>query len=298
MEVGLLTFVLFKPDAFLRNQIGPILSYFLDLKLEIVEYYSARLSEKQFTLMYEDTFSWQLDDWEHNKKLFDFGPSLGVMLRSQTQDLNPTELLRSLKGSALPFERSKVSIRALFGSRSRTCSLLHIADSHEKSIKEALSWFCQKEVATLLTRPAILSKTVLQDIARQGYDSDPHLDPELAFIRSKIRFFHSLEKRNTFVDASLSHFYADWIAATQGVCSSHGIEGSRIKRYYEQEEALLHPLTYRSESVARWYSLLQSVQNTRSNAIYLDNYFIFLERFGVFLFPLEKYLISSRLKYG
>jgi hypothetical protein len=48
-----------------------------------------------------------------------------------------------------------------------------------------------------------------------------------------------------------------------------------------------------------WLSqLLQSLQGKTASTICINNYFTFLDLWGVFLFPLEKYLIMSRLKYG
>ena len=143
-------------------------------------------------------FNHKVDDWFHNRQIFRFGPALGLLLFRINKEENAVSYFSKIKGSALPKQRESFTLRAIFGSKSRTFNLVHVADYYDQSLKEASEWFRNLKFSFLMKKLNdnifIPIQTLIIEISMHAYCLEKHLDPEISFLRSKIRLFHSLRK--------------------------------------------------------------------------------------------------------
>lgn len=281
------TFLLCKPDVFIRKFLQNILEYLHEKKFQIIDYYFRKMDPVHYKLMYQDTFSSNLDDWSINQKIYNFGPCLGLLL-NHNEMFDPTSFLNESKGSALPFARKETTIRAQFLSKSRVFNLIHVADKHSLAMKEALSWF-----GTIMEYNSPISMAqVFQDYRVMGYTQDFDLDPEKAFIHSKIRFFYMCRRRypkNRVFDELIS-FYRSWEVAVQREKLCEGVEGTILYKWQRIESEKLKALP--KDRDMEWF-----LSHIHEKSLYYNNYLSLLGLRNIFLSDLESYLITLRLKY-
>jgi nucleoside diphosphate kinase len=288
------TFTLLKPDIFYRNLLPELLSHLEQHQFQIVDFLSGKVTDAHYRLMYSHHFRWDLDDWHHNKKLFDFGPALGLLLYSK-QGIDATQFLNQIKGSALPKDRKPDSLRALLQSKSRIFNLLHVPDQMELAQKEAFHWFGSHRENFV---SFVSKEDVIAEMQMCGYCRFENLDPEYVFIKSKLRLFHSLKKRTQALELQLhqmQHFYDRWANQVLQNPDCTGIEGTLLPAHQKEEKIRL----------AQLKQSIPSDQPELSNAISMIleiethslNFFWILEEWNVFLCDLEKYLIATRLKH-
>ncbi|MGB7127523.1 MAG: nucleoside-diphosphate kinase [Candidatus Rhabdochlamydia sp.] len=294
-------FIIFKPDVFCRRVLSELLDCLEQAQFQIVEFLSGKMSDSQYKLMYSHNFRWDLDDWHHNKKIFEFGPALGLLIYCQ-RPINALTFLNEIKGAAVPKNRNPNTWRAHFQSKSRVFNLLHIPDQLNQAKKEALHWFGAEKWG----RSQCISKqAVIREMDFCDYCYIGKLDPEYAFIRSKARLFHSFKRRNELHDNELvslimhiQQFYHQWADEVMRSCHCNGIEGTILLSFQEEEKKLL--LQFKqlvSKDQYRMHSALSVLIKIISPSVFSTNFFWILEEWGVFLSDLEKYLVISRLKY-
>ncbi len=296
-----LVFVLLKPDVFYRNLLSDLLSYLESHHFYVIEFFSGRVNESHYHLMYSHSFCWDVDDWNHNRRLFDFGPALGLVLHSD-QSIDAIHYLNEVKGSALPKERKLESLRALFQSKSRIFNLFHVPNGAEQAKKEGMHWFDWKKWKE--SSQVISKEVVIEEMQMCGYCHFEVLDPEYVFIRAKLRLFHSFKKRGNSSEkireylCQMQSFYSLWASEVQKTSSCNGIEGTILPLFQEKERSVL--LRLREQIPNSIHKLRQSVSILSELSAYpnlWNNFFWILDEWNVFLCDLEKYLIICRLKY-
>ena len=295
-------FILCKPDLFLRGLLPKFLTSLEEQNFFIKEFFCGKVTSNHFRLMYTAHFRYDVDDWQHNQKLYEFGPALGLLLSNSTTT-SPLSALNSLKGAALPSERKIDSLRYLFGSKSRLFNLLHVPDQIEHSYTEALHWFGVNKWEEGSSYP-ISKKEVLNEIEQNGYHSIGSLDPEYAFLKAKIRLMHAIQKRaivsNTFHSTiqSLKIFYTLWAEEVSTSPLFNGIEGTILTSRYKEEQERLLALQELLPLPSPILSSLRLLLLLPAKPKFATNFFWILDEWHVFVSPLEQYLITSRLKYS
>lgn len=323
-------FLLCKPDLFLRAMLPQFLAYLEDNQFFVKKYLIGKVSDLHFRLMYTTHFRSDVDDWHHNRKIYEFGPALGLLVENRTLEASSfshsgnfawkqsdeehfntnfnssastLQKLGELKGSALPKERNPNSIRYLFQSKSRLFNLIHIADNLEQSEKEAFNWFGSQECVNQ-SQPGSSSGEILAEVDKHGYFMIGSLDPEYTFIKAKIRLFHAIQKKHIFEEhiyahlGALKQFYANWAEEILASPICNGIEGTIFLSHYEKEKELLLALRREITSPKSILNTIDFLSQLGQQATFSVNFFWILEEWCVFVSSLEHYLIASRLKYN
>lgn len=311
-----LVFVLLKPDVFLRGLLYDILQFIQENQFHIIEYFCAYLPSVHYDLMYGSTFNYEVDDWFHNQQIFRFGPALGLLLFRASDEENAITYFSKIKGSALPRKREPCTFRAIFGSKSRTFNLIHVADYYEQSLKEAYGWFGDLKFSFLMQKLKdnifISIKTLILEISMHGYCLENHLDPEVAFVRSKIRLFHSLRKncilqnKEDIFFFQLQCFYNQWEKEILQSSLLGDIEGTIIVEWKDKESFFINDAINRLHlsvmSISQKNEILNILEyiskfSNNNKYPYQDNYIMILNKWKVYNSELERYMIISRLKY-
>jgi nucleoside diphosphate kinase len=293
-------FILCKPDLFLRGLIPQFLTFVEAKGFTVQEFYCGKVNPKHFQLMYSTTFRYDVDDWQHNQRLYEFGPALGLLL-NRSDDEPALTSLKHLKGAALPNERAANSLRYLLGSKSRVFNLLHVPDREEECYEQALHWFgVDKWVDGSCS---IHKEEIFRSIDASGYLTLNSFDPEYIFLKAKIRLMHSFQKR-TFVSSSfqsqireLSNFYCSWAEEVATSPLFNGIEGTILIARYEEERQRLQTIKNASNLTAPLLNAIQLLLTLSEKREFATNFFWILDEWNVFVSSIEHYLITCRLKY-
>jgi len=295
-------FILGKPDLFLRGLLPRFLCFLEAHHFFVREFFFGQVNKAHFHLMYSTHFRSDVDDWHHNKKMYAFGPALGLLLENSKMEF-PQEWLKQIKGAALPKERNKDSLRSLFGSRSRLFNLVHVPDSAEQSEREALSWFGRDSLKNLqFNEQLISSEMILKEYDQSGYQKISSLDPECAFLYAKIRLMHALQKRSFLLNfhailPNIKKFYTAWIEEIAACEECNGIEGTHLSHYYRLENEHLTALEGIMHEPA-FLNVIHLLKRLSEKPRFATNFFWILDEWNVFINDLEHYLILSRLKYN
>lgn len=75
-----IAFLLCKPDIFLRGLLSPFIDILVKEHFIFYDFFCGCLNSSQFDAIYSCTFRWDVDDWFHNRKLYEFGPALGLAI--------------------------------------------------------------------------------------------------------------------------------------------------------------------------------------------------------------------------
>ncbi len=295
-----IAFILCKPDFLLRGLLHKFLSYLEEKDFYICEFLCARVTPDHFRLMYTNHFRYDVDDWHHNQKLYDFGPALGLLLVNY-KVTSALEKLNQLKGAALPKNRTTDSIRYLFGSKSRLLNLLHVPDQLEQSYKESRNWFSLNKWKDQSHH--ISKEEVLKEIHKNGYYSNESLDPEYTYLKAKIRLMHSFQKRSVLSPNSymyiqnLKQFYFNWAEEVAISPLSNGIEGTILPSWYKKEQNHLQALQNQKSLPRSILNAINLLLLLHKQPKFASNFFWVIEEWNVFIDDFERYLIASRLKY-
>lgn len=293
-EVG---FVLFKPDLFHRQLLAPVLQFLKECGFMPLAFLAARVSDAHYKLMYSHQFLWEVDDWDHNRKLYAFGPGLGVLLHHRKGEAQ--ELLSQIKGAALPKERREGSLRKKFSSKSRVFNLIHVPDNGHQAEKEALHWFGGTPSFDPMTFQEMISEL------KCFTDTESHLrlDPEEVFLIAKLRLLHACQRSRNCPEqikevlGQAILFYHRWKEILLLETSSAEIEGTRLPDFQEEERVFCQQIikTYAMDPQRK-----QAVEILSAASIlkYASNFFWILDEWNVYLSELERYLILCRLKYA
>lgn len=295
-------FVLLKPDVFYRGLLDQILRFLKGHGLSVLRYLAGRVSDSQYKLMYANNFCWNVDDWHHNRKLYTFGPALGLILSNENCE-NTLGFLSHLKGSALPLNRKEGSLRKAFQSKSRIFNLIHVPDQHEQAAKEAVHWFGSS--SAFQNNVPISLATVAEELqlARYCEGQRCQLDPEEVFIKTKIRLLHALKNKGN-ASAQLkdlickaSLFYHRWAIKVFEATDCNGIEGTILPEWQEEEKILLDEIIEACHDDHKRETTLKVLSNPSTCYKFPSNFFWILDEWDVYLSELEQYLVLSRLKY-
>ena len=294
-------FVLLKPDVFFRGLLFQVLNFLKAHDLVIVRYLAGQVSESHYKLMYANNFCWNVDDWHHNRKIYAFGPALGLLLRSEKSE-NALGLLNRLKGSTLPKHREEGSLRKKFQSKSRIFNLIHVPDQHEQAEREAIHWFGNIECKEAQTSLEIIAKEMM--LTRYCKEKSCQLDPEYAFLKAKIRLLHALKNKGTVSEqlhdlfSQASHFYHRWSTKVLNTAECDGIEGTILPEWQRKEKILLEKIVRSCQGDPERLTALNIFSDLPACSRFPSNFFWILDEWNVYLSELEQYLIVSRLKYN
>jgi nucleoside diphosphate kinase len=313
-------FILLKPDVFLRNLVKEVLEWINKEEFLILAYKIGSVNDHHYEVMCSHTFYWQADEWDHNRKAFTFGPSIGLLLLG-TASKDPLSYLQKMKGSALPAKREPHTIRYLFGSKSRIFNILHVPDSRENILSEARSWFGNKKVDLLLdklrmgTQEIIPINQIISEEELHAYQSESFVEPEYSFIKMKQRLISSVLNRMDALDPILGKslkemqlLYSNW-AQEILLEKDHllGVEGCRLRNWEESEAEKISKLLnqLKKHSLFEYHVYFENIlnlfylfANKVTSSTQIGYLFFLLDKWNVFTSPMEKYLIESRLKYG
>ncbi len=293
-EVG---FALFKPDLFHRQLLVLVFKFLQELGFIPLSFLAARVSDDQYKKMYSSQFLWEVDDWYHNKKIYTFGPGLGILLYHEKG--NTQERLSQMKGAALPKDRQEGSLRRKFSSKSRVFNLIHVPDNKQQAEKEALQWFEGNPPS---------EKTSFEEIVTElecfnCFEAQLRLDPEEAFLIAKLRLFHICKNSRNCPEKlkipliKTTLFFHRWKNALRKETSCNGIEGTLLSSFEQEEEILYQQLSKTCEDDPIRKQMVKVISSASSTK-YISNFFWILDEWNVYLSDLEKYLILSRLKYN
>ncbi len=296
-------FILCKPDLFLRALLPRFLSFLEENNFSIKKFFSRRMTESHFRLMYSTHFRWDVDDWHHNQKIYEFGPVLGLLLENSCVPSALNTLIQ-IKGAALPKDRKTDSIRYIFGSKSRLFNLIHVPDSGEQSEKEAINWFGVNELNDGYSCSSISKEEVLNEMDQNGYHAIGSLDPEYAFLKAKIRLMHAIQMKSACSHSfhsllqNLKLFYSSWSEEISTSTLCNGIEGTILALRYKKERELLDAMHGESIAFPAISNAMHLLMLLTERPKFSTNFFWILEEWNVFVSALEHYLIVSRLKYN
>lgn len=162
--------ILLKPDIFLRGLVEDTFQMLEDLHIDILGFALIRPNSQLLNCMYLKDFKWEYDYFEHNLELYRLGPSLSLVCDIEHEVLKN---IRTIKGSALPTNIDKSSLRGRLKVRDRCINSIHMADSIQNSNQELRCIFhCTdfgKSVKNMINYPKL--KELVLDLCLENYAS-------------------------------------------------------------------------------------------------------------------------------
>ncbi|MGA4497896.1 nucleoside-diphosphate kinase [Bacillus bombysepticus] len=317
------SYVLLKPDVFIRDLFEKVLNSFIKDGSSVIGYCFGRLPDSLYSIMYEEQFQYRLDKWSHNKMIYNFGPVVGVLLWHQGGMSGVPSFhnyIISRKGSTLPSKLTGNSLRGYFRATSRVFNILHIPDDIKSALIESSHWFGTEYIMNTINKMTsgtiedrcIPINNLLKEYINQGYKLKNLLDGPLSYILVKIRFLHSikirisslgkmgvwndLESHYCMIVKKLIELPHNKIIRQKVIAEARNIENSLLKRL--NLERNLSGNDIENRSLKEIIELILELNALKGNVAFLLDYFWLLtSKWNVYVSDLEKYLIKTMFIY-
>jgi nucleoside diphosphate kinase len=146
-----ISFVMFKPDAYLRGLIPALLNALKEEGIYIFRYRLKRLSESELDELYMFVKRKYSESWWVMKKVYSLAPcflALVVGSRKGFQHLNAR--IREIVGPTTPIMGKENNLRYAFRGTHRVFNLIHATDDPASAIREALVFFSIDDIKQAL----------------------------------------------------------------------------------------------------------------------------------------------------
>jgi nucleoside diphosphate kinase len=315
--------VFFKPDVTRRDILESVLNWFEQREFKLLDYRCGGLGATLYGLMYGTGFRWDLDDWEHNRRAFEHGPTIGTMFwreESVNSHGSAQEYLRQVKGAALPSQVIPGTLRHQFRSTSRVYNILHVADTTAEAFKQAEVWFGRERLAEITGRMLTRSPAgeqryasrVAQEVWSHGYLLERETDGELTWLLVKRRITHALSKTLSVDEETgdlvtqLEQLYVT--LANRRLCNRRACSEMSPEHETDEEDRLLQRLlarlacgsaeAERRDRAATLCKVMSSLSARSQGAIAVASYFWHLvTELGVYTSEFERYLVDTLFRY-
>ena len=182
-----------KPDCVLRGLVRATLCELIKEKFEVLAFRIGRMPAALLFQMNGASGRVEVDDWRFNARLHEFGPSICLLLRSNTiscseVQANAQARLRSLKGGALPTNFGLDTLRTKVGALNRVFNLLHCPDTPTEAIETLAVWMPGAIDQFFISSKA--TKSVTEEIECHGYLGE-YLDPAALVVPLHMRLQHA-----------------------------------------------------------------------------------------------------------
>jgi|GEM_PF-5309135 len=149
IDIRNIGYMLIQGDSFYFDKVLQILQYLKDLGITLVDYeFKQIFFESDREEMYLNNLNNQKNYWWFGKRVFDFGPTIGLFLRKD----NVSDIfgyLAMIKGKSDPRVNSGPSIRNDIGAMCVAYNLIHTSDNYEDMIRESSILFSANRVMKL-----------------------------------------------------------------------------------------------------------------------------------------------------
>ncbi len=186
-----LGFLVLKPDCVLRGLVRSMEHELAQEGFEVVAFRIGRMPTSLLFQMHGTTARLEVDDWHFNVRMHEFGPSIGLLLRSNrtfSGGFTAQTRLGAIKGGALPSNFGADTLRSRMRALNRVCNLLHCPDTSEEAASNLTAWMPRAVLEPTQLRG--IADYVANEVEQHGY-LDVCLDPAALAPRLRERLQHA-----------------------------------------------------------------------------------------------------------
>lgn len=145
-------FMILKADSLIEKKAEAIISFLSNNDIHIVDY---RIKHFFYDSEKESIYRYKLidgiNDWYVRKKIFEIGPSIGLLVSYEGNDYQTVfEKIASIKGTSNALKAPNGTIRKEFHGNNMIMNLIHSSDDPIATFREAELFFNYKDVVNAL----------------------------------------------------------------------------------------------------------------------------------------------------
>jgi nucleoside diphosphate kinase len=195
-----LSFIMFKPDAYLRGLIPSILELFVENRVYPIKYKLKQLEASDIDSLYQFVKPKYIDSWWIMEKTYKLAPTCPTIVVGNPGGYKHLSgRIRELVGPTTPILGTESNIRYKFGGAHRIFNLIHGTDDPASAVREALVFFDFQDLGDALERAKRLKPDPDGTLPGFSLNSTEELRPkekvELHFPSSKYHAKRELLRR-------------------------------------------------------------------------------------------------------
>src|SRR5579859_7618663 len=141
-----LSFVMLKPDAYLRGLVPEIMAYLIQDSVYPVQVTVKHLRSEEVDRLYMFVKPRYLDSWWIMDKIYRLGPCCPAIVVGDARSFpHLSARIRDILGPTTPILGNESQIRYKFGGGHRIFNLIHGTDDPASAIREALVFFSMED---------------------------------------------------------------------------------------------------------------------------------------------------------
>lgn len=146
-----ISFVMLKPDAYMRGIIPDVMRSLMDVNLYPAKYRLVQMSEAMIDNLYMFVKQKYFESWWIMKKVYRLGPTFPVLLIGEPLGYEHLSArVREIVGATTPLIGRPDQIRYRFRATHRIFNIIHATDDPAAAVREALVFFDKDELISTL----------------------------------------------------------------------------------------------------------------------------------------------------
>jgi len=210
-KLYLYCFMIIKADALIEKKTESIISFLRKNDIHIVDY-----KFKHFFYDYEKESIYRyklidgVNDWYIRKKIFEIGPSIGLIVSYKGNDFDTIfEKIDSIKGTSNALTAPDGTIRKEFHGNNMIMNLIHSSDDPVATFREAELFFNCNEIEQSLTRTETEIESEVIHLAKY-FAADMTTDFDVLCQRLIHQLFYIINSKLKYLSIDANYIDCNW----------------------------------------------------------------------------------------